>query len=109
MPTLEEWEEALTAPRRVVVESSPALVQEVKDRHDRKDLKRQAKNQAIPARKSNLVELGAFSPEREIDVVPLVLLHRLGVVTTPPVENLADICSTWAYFRYLWAFELPPT
>jgi hypothetical protein len=35
------------------------------------------------------------------------MLHRLGVVTTPAVENLADICSTWAYFRYLWAFEIP--
>src|SRR5690606_35551700 len=31
----------------------------------------------------------------------------LGVVTTPPIDNLADICSTWAYYRYLWAFALP--
>jgi len=29
------------------------------------------------------------------------------VVTTPAVENLADICSTWAYLRYLWAFDIP--
>jgi hypothetical protein len=29
-------------------------------------------------------------------------------VTTPAIENLADISSTWAYLRYLWAFDIPP-
>jgi hypothetical protein len=29
------------------------------------------------------------------------------VVTTPAIENLADLCSTWAYYRYLWAFSPP--
>jgi len=43
----------------------------------------------------------------ELPVVPTYMLLRLGVVTTPVVENLADICSTWAYFRYLWAFDIP--
>ena len=28
-------------------------------------------------------------------------------MTTPAIDNLADICSTWAYYRYLWAFEQP--
>lgn len=107
MPTLEEWEQALSAPRRVHVESSPSLVEEVQQRHAKKDADRQQRGQPIPPRKNTLSEVSAFAPERDLQVVPAYMLHRLGVVTTPAVENLADICSTWAYFRYLWAFEIP--
>jgi hypothetical protein len=42
-----------------------------------------------------------------VEIIPAYMLNRLGVVTTPAIENLADLCSTWAYFRYLWAFESP--
>lgn len=107
MPTLEEWRSAIVTPRRVTVESSPRLIQQVDDRHTAKDAQRQQTGKPIPARKPALTAVAQFSPQREIEIVPLDLLHRLGVVTTPPVENLADICSTWAYFRYLWAFEIP--
>jgi hypothetical protein len=107
MPTLEEWEQALAAPRRVHVESSPGLLQEVQKRSARNDAKRQQGGKAIPARKNTLSVVAAFAPERVLEVIPAYILHRLGVVTTPAVENLADICSTWAYIRYLWAFDIP--
>lgn len=107
MPTLEEWEQALAAPRQVYVESSTDLIQEVHQQQAKKDAKRQKRGQQIPPRKSALSVAPAFAPEKYIEIVPAYMLHRLGVVTTPAVENLADICSTWAYFRYLWAFEIP--
>jgi hypothetical protein len=107
MPTLEEWEQALVTPRRVSVESSTELVAEVEKRHIDKDAKRNAAAQAIPPRKATLAPVEEFAPELVIEITPAHLLHRLGVATTPPVENLADICSTWAYLRYLWAFEVP--
>ena len=105
MPTLEEWEQALSRPRLVRVESSQGLLQEVRQRHSKKDAKRQQNGQAIPPRKDNIKVVPAFDPTLDVPVIPAYLLHRLGVVTTP--ENLADICSTWAYFRYLWAFDIP--
>jgi hypothetical protein len=107
MPTLEEWEQALATPRRVIVESSPKLLGEIAQRHQRKDAWRQQRGRPVPGRKDNLVAVAAFAPQRELEIVPAVLLHRLGVVTTPAIENLADICSTWAYLRYLWSFDIP--
>src|ERR1700722_7590379 len=107
MPSLEEWEQALASPRLIHVESSTDLLEAVHQRNLKRDAKRQANGQTIPARKNNLSVLNEFNPIKNLEVIPLHLLHRLGVVTTPPVENLADICSTWAYFRYLWAFEIP--
>ncbi len=107
MPTLDEWEQALSRPRLVRVESSQGLLQEVRQRHSKKDAKRQQSGQAIPPRKDNITVVPAFDPTLDVPVIPAYLLHRLGVVTTPQIENLADICSTWAYFRYLWAFDIP--
>lgn len=108
MPTLEEWEQALAAPRRVEVESSPTLIQEVLGRHLKKDAQRRKLKQPIPQRKGPLSQVTAFAPQKELLIVPAYMLLRLGVVTTPAVENLADICSFWAYLRYLWAFDIPP-
>lgn len=107
MPTLDEWEQAFVAPRQVRVESSDGLIEEIQERHQAKDAWRQERKKAVPPRKSLLTTVGPFAPERLIEVTPAYLMHRLGVVTTPPVENLADLCSTWAYFRYLWAFDIP--
>jgi len=107
MPSLEEWERALATPRRVRADSSQSLIDQVQRLHNAEDAKRQQQGKQIPPRKQNLTELAAFSPPRDIEVIPAYLLLRLGVVTTPPVENLADICSTWAHIRYLWAFQIP--
>jgi hypothetical protein len=108
MPTLQEWQQALTVPRQVRVESSPALIGQVQERQLRKNAERQRRGRPIPPSKTAIIPVAAFAPETVVPIAPAYLLHRLGVVTTPPVENLADICSTWAYLRYLWAFEIPP-
>src|SRR5687767_7230063 len=108
MPTLHQWQQALTVPRQVRVESSPTLIRQIQDRQVRKDADRQRRGRPIPSSKTAIVPVATFAPETVVPIVPAYLLHRLGVVTTPPVENLADICSTWAYLRYLWAFEIPP-
>jgi len=108
MPTLQEWQQALTVPRQVVVESSPQLIDEVRQRQVTKNADRRARRQVVPSYKTALTGVTQFAPRREVSVVPVYLLHRLGVITTPAIENLADICSGWAYLRYLWAFQIPP-
>ena len=45
-----------------------------------------------------------FSPSIQHDLPPASLLHLIGLATTPPVPNLADLSSTWALYRYAWAF-----
>jgi hypothetical protein len=107
MPTLQEWQQALTVPRYVPVESSPSLIQRVEQRLNRRDADRVRRGKQLEPRKAVITAVPTFAPQRDIPVVPQYLLQRLSVVTTPAVENLADICSWWAYFRYLWAFEIP--
>jgi hypothetical protein len=107
MATIEEWVQALVTPQRVSVESSQQVLNEVEKRRAQKEALRKQKGQDLPDQKPTLSMVPPFVPELAIDIAPVSVLHRLGVVTTPPVENLADICSTWAYLRYIWAFELP--
>lgn len=107
MPTLQEWQQALTVPRQVRVESSPRLLQTVQQRLNRRDRDRTSRGKQLEPRKSSISAVQAFAPHRDVQIVPHYLLHRLSVVTTPAIENLADICSWWAYFRYLWAFDIP--
>lgn len=107
MPTLDEWRQALMVPRRVTVESSEKLVRQVERQHLSNDQRRARRRQVVLPRKHNLTAVSIFAPKAEIEIIPAYLLLRLGVVTTPAVENLVDISSTWAYFRYLWAFEMP--
>jgi hypothetical protein len=107
MPTLQEWRQALSTPRLVEVESSQALINEVQQKHDARDAALTEAQKAIPVRKGNLTEVAPFAPTRAMQIIPAALLHRLGVVTTPQVENLADLSSIWAYIRYIWAFDLP--
>ena len=107
MPTLEQWEQALATPRSVKVESSPRLLQQVQERHRIRDEKSDRAGKPRTPRKDNLALVDSFNPVRDAQIVPVYLLHRLGVVTTPQIDNLADICSTWAYLRYLWAFDIP--
>jgi hypothetical protein len=106
VPTREEWEAALDTPQIVTVESSKKLIKEVQAKQKTQDAYLEEKKKAIPYRKPLKVVSG-FAEVRQIQVRPIQLLHRLGVITTPAVENLADVCSTWAYYRYMWAFALP--
>jgi len=107
VPTLDQWVNALATERTVTIESSPGLLAEIQSKQNRRDAILQQKGEVLVPRKMNLAPGPNLPPLQVIGVAPIHLLHRLGVVTTPPVPNLADICSTWAYFRYLWAFELP--
>jgi hypothetical protein len=59
MPTLDEWEQALATPRRVVVESSAALVQQVQQRQATRDAKLSEKGEPPPNRKNTLAEVQA--------------------------------------------------
>ena len=107
MPTLQDWVSALSVPRKVLIESSLELLAEIQAKQIQHDASLLAKGRTPPARKPNLALAPGLPPLQDVDVAPIHLLHRLGVVTTPAVPNLADICSTWAYLRYMWAFELP--
>jgi hypothetical protein len=55
--------------------------------------------------KQNLTRVTQFDPHKIVAVSPLELLHAMGRATTPTIPNLADISSTWAIIRYIWAFE----
>jgi hypothetical protein len=40
-----------------------------------------------------------------LDVVPLDVLHALGVATTPQIPSAVHLSQWWAVLRYLWAFR----
>jgi hypothetical protein len=107
MPTLDQWVAALSQERLVTLESSPALIADIQARQAAHDAALQAKGKQPQARKPQVTSAPNVPALSDIRVAPIHLLHRLGVVTTPAIPNLADICSTWAQYRYLWAFELP--
>jgi hypothetical protein len=107
MPTLDEWQRALAEPRRVYIESSATLINAVQAKHTASDGQLAQTGKTPLPRKQNLTVVAPFSPSAQIDLVPAFLLNRLGVVTTPQVENLADLSAMWANLRYLWAFDIP--
>lgn len=99
MPSAEQWRDALLVPRELTIESSSELLSAIRDKQIRKKTMSRAKR--------SLTAVDQFEPSLKVSVAPIQLLHRLGIVTTPIIPNLTDICSTWAYIRYLWAFEMP--
>ena len=56
--------------------------------------------------KVQLTKIPMFDPVLRIQIKPILLLHAIGRITTPAVPNLADISSTWAIIRYIWAFNM---
>ena len=107
MPTLSEWQTALTTPRNITIESSAALLASVHARQARHNARLQARGRPLALAKGPLAVVERFDPHTTVPLAPVSLLHRLGVITTPVVPNLTDISSTWAHIRYLWAFHLP--
>jgi hypothetical protein len=99
MPTLEEWEVALSVRRHVLVDSSDAVAENVNDRQGSPSF------QDMPKIATGLPQ---FTPPRRIQITPLELLFAVGRITTPRIENLADLSSTWARIRYIWAFFPDP-
>ena len=49
--------------------------------------------------------LPLFNPSIEIEFRLVEMLFSLGRIVTPRIGNLADLCSTWAILRYIWAFD----
>jgi hypothetical protein len=107
MPTLLEWLTALHSEREVLVTSSPDLIQTIKDRQTARVEALQQKGKQPPPFKQNLTPVADFEPDRRILVRPVDVLHAIGITMTPPVPNLVDLSSTWALWRYLWAFSYP--
>lgn len=107
MPALSEWVNALTTPRHVTIESSQALLASIQTKQAQHNARLQARGHLPASSKGTLAVVAHFDPRRTVQLEPIRILHRLGVITTPIVPNLTDISSTWAYIRYLWAFEPP--
>ena len=99
MPTLSEWEQALTVLRRVTIDSTDDLARAV----NRKPQSRSF--MGIPKQAASMPE---FSPPRQVQITTADLLLSIGYITTPRIDNLVDLCSTWAKLRYIWAFDPEP-
>ncbi len=99
MPTLEEWEAALETIRYVRVDSTDILANRIN----------QIPNSPSFEGVSKLAtSLSEFSHPRQIAITSSELLLHLGRITTPRIENLVDLSSTWAKIRYVWAFYPDP-
>lgn len=107
MPTAQQWKAALSVPRVVHLDSSNELVGAVREKQEERALWLQSRGRPSRAKAASVFPL--FFPTRDVLVRPIDLLHSIGVTTTPPVANLVDLSSWWAYYRYLWAFALPRT
>lgn len=99
MPTLDEWNSALSLSRYLHIDSTDALADRVNQKQG---------SPSFTGDPKDATGLPEFTPPRMIRVTPLELLFTLGRITTPRIENLADLCSTWARIRYIWAFVPDP-
>ena len=105
MPSVQEYLDALFRDYSVDIISSDDLLDGVRwKQHLRvQEFIRQRKN-PLPM-KIHLTKIPIFDPVLQIQIKPIILLHTIGRITTPPVPNLTDISSTWAIIRYIWAFD----
>lgn len=109
MPTRQEWIDALSRVRFIRVVSSNGLIADIASNQNWRDQKLMSGGRPLPPTKRALSCVQDFNPERRVAVRPIELLHCTGVITTPPIPNLADLSSTWAVLRYLWAFDPMPS
>jgi len=104
MPTVAEWQLALSREYRVNIESSSPLCDEVSARQQSRNQERRGfGRQSVPSK--NVTPWPRLGRQGTILIRPIDLLHALGRITTPPVTELIDLSSTWAEIRYLWAFQ----
>lgn len=102
MPTIEEWETALTCKRNIIVKSDETLAKEVGAKPKSKTFTGEPKKiEPITLENHGLSEEG-------VEITPVDLLYAIGKITTPRIDNIVDLCSTWARIRYLWAFNPAP-
>jgi hypothetical protein len=91
------WLNSLSVSRQVLLDSSSDLIQRIQ-------LLQQARQQAgysDPVKNPCRVS----QAPTQMQLAPAALLHAIGRVTTPVIPRLADLSSTWALYRYVWAFE----
>lgn len=105
MPTLNDWLNTLLTGREIEIISSPDLVNKVQRKQSRRSQGFVDQGKAPPPMKGRPTPVFIFNPSATVYIQPISLLHSIGRITTPPVPNLADLSSTWAIIRYLWAFE----
>jgi hypothetical protein len=80
----------------ITVDSTDTLADRVNDRPQSHTFR------GVPKEASGLSE---FSPPKTIQITVMDLLLSIGRITTPRIDNLVDLCSTWASIRYIWAFS----
>jgi hypothetical protein len=103
MPTVTQWQQALTRQYQLRVESSSALCADVNSVQQRRALeKRRSGKRPLLAKPPTPWPAGSQS--HPMMIRPVDMLHVLGRITTPPITELIDLSSTWAEIRYLWAF-----
>jgi len=104
MPTIDNLLNTLLTDCHVEVESSPRLIDRIQHKQNLRDqdLTRRHKP-GVPIK--TVTPIAIFNPSETIQIKPFSLLHSIGLITTPPIPNLASLSSTWAIIRYLWAFE----
>ena len=96
MPTLDEWENALSMFKRIHIVSDEQLVDAVNNKPNSPSYNGPRKQATIAQQ---------VSPNRSVIITPFELLGAMGTITTPRITNLVDLCSTWARIRYIWAFN----
>ncbi len=106
MPTPSDWLKALTIDQEIDLVSSHTLIADVRRQQASRAHEFTNQSKTAPPMKA-IAPVPKFNPSRLINIKPIHLLHALGRITTPPVPNLADLSSTWAILRYVWAFNAP--
>lgn len=91
------WITSLCNEKYAILDSSTDLVQEIEKRQQ----KRQQEGYTGPAKTPKIVP----GLTGQVKVKPIDLLHSIGRITTPIVPILPDLSSTWAFYRYIWAFD----
>jgi hypothetical protein len=99
MPTLQEWENALLMKRSVRIISDDRLV---------KAVNRRSKTQPYTGVGKRATLAFQVYPNRIETITPFDILGAMGLITTPKIDNLVDLSSTWAKIRYIWAFNPSP-
>jgi len=105
LPTLNDWLNTLLTEREIKIISSSDLIDKVRQKQSQRSQDFVDHSKLPPPMKYNLTPVPIFSPSATTCIQPISLLHSIGRITTPHVPNLADLSSTWAIIRYLWAFE----
>lgn len=104
LPTRQEWLNSLFSDYQISVSSSPKLVSDVQKMQTKRRNKLLQDHKTPPDMK-RVTTVAMFQLEYPVNIKPIELLLSIGLITSPPVSNLVDICSTWAVIRYVWAFQ----